>query len=111
MRRVNSAGWLIDQAGNIVDNQGHVKFVKEQLKNGVDIPKLFNYEGNEYKIKQIMGIFDRDKNSKEIILCQDSRQRFVSCDTLGRRVNSRGYLLDSKGNIIDRQGTVVWMSH
>lgn len=30
---------------------------------------------------------------------------------LGRKVNSKGYLLDERGNIIDTKGKVVWRSH
>ena len=29
LRRVNGAGWLVDDEGNVIDNQGQVKFVKE----------------------------------------------------------------------------------
>lgn len=35
-----------------------------------DLPKLFNYDGNEYKIKDIIGTFDQDPNSKDIQLCK-----------------------------------------
>lgn len=56
LRKTNRAGWLIDENGNIIDNLGQVKLIKEQLddtKN--DIPLLYNYEGESYKIKSIMG--------------------------------------------------------
>jgi hypothetical protein len=28
-----------------------------------------------------------------------------------RKVNSKGYLLDTRGNIIDKSGTLIWRSH
>jgi hypothetical protein len=30
---------------------------------------------------------------------------------LGRKVSSKGYLLDERGNVIDTKGKVVWKSH
>ena len=47
----------MDSEGNIIDNTGKVKFIREQLTEKGDIPKLFNYDGNEYKIKDIIGTF------------------------------------------------------
>jgi hypothetical protein len=32
-RKVNAGGWLVDIEGNVIDNFGHIKFNKEQLKN------------------------------------------------------------------------------
>jgi len=34
-----------------------------------------------------------------------------SYDLRGRRVNTKGYLLDERGNIIDRTGSIIWRSH
>lgn len=113
-RRVNASGWLIDHEDNIIDNLGQVKFMADQLSqdNKGELPKLFNYEGKEYKIKNIMGIFERDKHSKEIILCHnESGDKFTSCDLKGRKVNSKGYLLDARGNIIDKSSDIIWRSH
>ena len=80
LRSVNGEGWLIDQVGNVVDNLGQVKFIVEQLKPNGDIPNLFNFDGSEYNIKNIIGLFERDKNSKEIILCHTKASKFTSCD-------------------------------
>jgi hypothetical protein len=63
-------------------------------------------------MKDIMGIFERDKYSKEIVLCQNSQEsKHTSRDLRGRKVNPKGYLLDLRGNIIDRDGNLVWRSH
>lgn len=58
-----------------------------------------------------MGQFEREKNSKEIILCQDKKKAFQSCDVLGRKVNTKGYLMDERGNIIDNKGAIIWYAH
>lgn len=108
MRPVNGAGWLVDAEGNIIDNRGQIKLMKSQLTDKGDIPKLYNYEGKEYKIKNIMGLFDRDKNSKEIKALQDKN---VCYDKKLRKVNCKGYILDYRGNIVDKNDNVVWHSH
>lgn len=69
LRRVNQAGWLVDEEGNIIDNTGKVKFIREQLDDKGDIPKLFNYDGKEYKVRNIMGTFEQKADSKDIVLC------------------------------------------
>ena len=124
MRKVNKQGWLIDDDDNIIDNLGRVKILKQQLKDkNKDIPPLFNYEGKQYKIKDIIGIFDRDPDSKEIIMNQNENEtehyrKFWTYDKTGRRVNPKGYLLDNKGNIIDKDSdpergncNIIWSSH
>ena len=84
---------------------------------------LFNYDGFEYNIKNIVGCFDRDKHSKEIIFrtshidasprkhSKTVRHKFTSVDNFGRKVNSKGYLVDERGNIIDKDGNIIWRSH
>jgi len=110
LRRVNPAGWLVDSDGNIIDNTGKVKFIREQLDEKGEVPKLFNYDGKEYKIKSIMGTFEQDAASKDIVLRHKGNSH-QSCDGQQRRVNSTGYLLDERGNIIDKQGNLIWRSH
>ena len=68
LRKVNASCWLIDKDDNIIDNRSRIYFIKEQLKDKGDMPKLYNYEGREYKIKNIMGQFERHKRTKDIIL-------------------------------------------
>lgn len=57
-----------------------------------------------------MGVFKKDRNSKEIILCH-AQNSPTSTDLYGRKVNNTGYLLDDRGNIVDREGNVVWKSY
>lgn len=57
LREVNQQGYLVDTEGNIVDNQGRVKIGKHLLTDKDDIPKLYNYSGRQYHIKDIIGTF------------------------------------------------------
>jgi hypothetical protein len=59
----------------------------------------------EYNVKDIIGYFDRDKNSKEIIPCKNEKDinDFSLYDKRGRKVNSKGYLVDKRGNIINKK--------
>jgi hypothetical protein len=41
-RRVSDKGYLIDQAGNVVDRDQKVLFSKSDLKNG-EFPKIFSF--------------------------------------------------------------------
>lgn len=51
------SGFLIDKNENIVDNQGRIRFVKEQLNYFGDIPLLYNYKAKQFDIREIIGIF------------------------------------------------------
>ena len=53
--------------------------------------KLYNYDGVEYNIKSIIGVFDRNVQTKDIVL---NASKFYQVDLKGRRVNAKGYLLD-----------------
>eukprot|EP00347_Sterkiella_histriomuscorum_P010553 403375847 len=108
LRQVNPSGFLIDEFENIVDNFGKVKFVREQLSNLGDIPPLFNYKGKQFDIRNIIGIFNRDSITKQIILQTDPYESTIQVDKLGRRVNSNGYLVDRMGNIINKEGNIVF---
>lgn len=65
LREVNPSGFLIDQYGNIIDNIGRVKFIKQQLNdlNG-DIPMLFTYKGKPFDVREIIGTFNKDPMTK-----------------------------------------------
>lgn len=50
-RIVNQSGFLKDDRGNIIDNDGQVRIFKKQLLEPKDdIPMLYNYKGNSYRI-------------------------------------------------------------
>lgn len=115
-RRVNKHGWMtLAGQGHLVDVHGRKKFDKNQLAKDGDLPKLFNYNGKRFDIKELMGQFDKDAHGR--IIHNDSQGRpsnldgkqqipgdRVLLDNLGRRVNEKGYLIDVIGNIIDTNG-------
>ena len=105
-RRVNRFGWLVQGGnGHIVDRHGRKKFDRKQLDDG-DIQKLLNYSGKRYDIKDVMGVFDKDAN-RNIMPQRGDGGHLV--DNVGRRVNEKGYLVDSDGNIIDREGKRIFV--
>lgn len=91
--------------GHVVDKQGRKKFDRKQLDDG-DIQKLLNYSGRRYDIKDVIGVFDKDAN-RNIIVQRSTDGTLV--DNVGRRVNDKGYLIDSDGNIIDREGKRIFV--
>ena len=93
---VNSKGWRCDQEGNIVDSQGHKKLDSKQLTDSHLLP-LYNYEAREFDIFEVMGQFEKDEKGKIIIKKSNTG---IFEDSIGRRVNSKGYFTDSEGNII-----------
>ena len=72
--------------------------MKEHLKNG-EFPKIFLF--TKFNIDNITGDFEMSPLS-EPILDKDSQGNYI--DRKGRRVNSRGYLIDNEGNVIDKRG-------
>jgi hypothetical protein len=46
---------LINEQEDIVDNEGATKFIKDMLSKTGDLPLLFNYRGEQYKINDILG--------------------------------------------------------
>jgi len=62
---------------------------------------LFNYNGRRFDIVDTIGQFDKDSKGN-IIPLTDQNGNLI--DNLGRRVNSRGYLIDEFGNVIDKDG-------
>ena len=98
-RPVNMSGYLVNERGDIIDNREHVRFKKEQLRSNGGIPFLYNYKGEKFKITDIIGTFERDEKSKEIILQIDPITG-KKVDLYGRQANGSGYLVDNAGNIV-----------
>ena len=100
-RPVNRKGFLVNENMDIIDDDGKIRFIAEQLSGKEDdiFPKLYTYKGEEYEIKDIIGTFLKDDKSKEIILNKDPKTG-KTVDTKGRLVNANGYLIDEQGNII-----------
>ena len=98
-RPVNMSGFLINERGDVIDNQNRVRFIKAQLRKNGGLPHLYNYKGERVKVTEIIGTFDYDPISKEIILSKDPSTG-DAIDMLGRKVSGTGYLLDQAHNII-----------
>lgn len=105
-RRCNKHGWMVLlNQGHIVDISGRKKFDKAQLQPDGNLHKLFNYQGRRFDIKEVMGIFEKNAQSKIIV---QKSQKGGMVDLLGRRVNDKGYLVDGQGNIVDTQQRIVF---
>ena len=62
-RRVNKFGWMTHAGqGHLVDQHGRKKFDRKQLVGEGDLPKLFNYNGKRFDVKDVMGQFEKDQN-------------------------------------------------
>ena len=98
-RRVNKHGWMtLAGQGHLVDIHGRKKFDKLQLTTDGDLPKLFNYQGRRFDIKDVMAILEKDANGK---IQPNQSQKGELVDKFGRRCSDKGYLIDAAGNIID----------
>jgi len=64
---VSKCGFLVDEVGNVINNDGKVRMLKARLKKNGDFPLLYNYDGLSYELRSIIGIFDRDPFTKEIV--------------------------------------------
>ena len=72
-RRVNHKGYLIDEAGNIIDREGRKIWQGDHLKNG-EPPKIFLF--TKFDIEKITGDFELSPLS-EPILDTDAYGNFV----------------------------------
>lgn len=85
-RRVNQQGFLIDPVtGALIDEHGNVKFSKGLLNASGSLPYLLNYNGDSFEILDVMGIFDRNKNSDSLQVCRDVKGQAI--DKTGHLVN------------------------
>lgn len=67
LRLVNKFGFLTDNSGNIINNEGRMRLRHSQLRSNGDFPLLLNYEGKAFDIRSIIGRFERDPMSKLIV--------------------------------------------
>lgn len=64
-----------------------------------EIPKIFPF--TKFNVKNVLGDFEMDPLGNPI-LDRDANGNLI--DRQGRRVNSKGYLIDQDGNVIDKNG-------
>lgn len=102
---VNEKGYIVNKDGHMCTRQGRVIFDKKFLKNG-EFPKIFPF--TRFDISRVLGDFDMDPTGVPMLV-RDSNGIFV--DKLGRRVNTKGYLVDKSGNVIDVRGKVTFEKH
>jgi len=107
MRPVNACGYLIDEEENIIDNEGRVRFLKDQLQAKGKLCDMYTYEGKPISIQNIIGRFSKCSQSKMIQTepweTQGTGFKLPhAVDKDGKRVNSKGYLINEKGDIVDK---------
>lgn len=101
-RRVNTHGYLIDEAGNVIEKDGRIIFLKKHLINE-EIPKIFPF--SKFNIKTILSDFELDPLGAPIL---NKHKDGSFTDLRDRKVNQKGYLVDQNGNIINDRGLVVF---
>ena len=67
-RPVNKFGFLINSNEDIISDDGEIKFMNCMLLENGNLPQLYNYQGREYNIKDIIGQLRKDPNSKELMV-------------------------------------------
>lgn len=69
------------------------------------MPKLLNYGGKRFDIKDVMGVFEKDANG--VIIVHHGEDNKMT-DNLGRAVNEKGYLINANGDVVDREGKRIF---
>lgn len=95
-RPINSKGYLIDEQGNVIDKDNRPIFFKDQLTDD-EIPKILPF--TKFNLKNVLGDFEMDPLGNPIL---DKDKKGNKVDRQGRRVNSKGYLIDDGGNVINK---------
>ena len=83
-------GYLLDDKGNVVNNQGKVIWKSYELMFN-EPPKIFEF--TQFWSGWVKGHCERDEEGLPI--------SNFGVDNLGRKINALGYLVDGKMNIID----------
>lgn len=76
-----------------------IKINKFYLTKDGALPKLFNFSGKRFELKDILGEFDKEKNG-DLIFQEDPNSGSLK-DKAGNLVNEKGFLIDSQGNVIN----------
>jgi len=101
---VTSRGYKMNQNGDIIDYDKRKKFDKSQMIQG-DLPKLFNYNGKKFDIKDVIGRVNVDRKGN---LQHQMDKKGNIIDNIGRSINSKGYLVDEFGNVIDNDAKIIF---
>ena len=111
-RQVNPQGFIIDESGNLLDRNGVVRFDWRQFaSHGGLISKLYNYQGKQFEIHDVIGVFDRDLTGKiKLQKGKDEAGNDVLVDKAGYMVNHKGYIINRDGGICTRQGKVLFLA-
>lgn len=88
-----------------MDNNERKKIDGGHLEQDGNLPKLFSYTGRRFDIADVIGCCDKDANGN-IIPMTDQEGKLV--DNLGRRINSKGYLVDGDDNVIAKDGRLIF---
>ena len=100
---------MLDSDNNMIDRAGIIKFASQQFKpyNG-QMPKLFNYEGAQFDIYDVMGVFDRDASDQIVLIKHQEGDLSFFMDKGGNLINEKGYLVNKSGDIVTRYGKVLF---
>ena len=54
---VNESGYLINERGDVIDKDGQVRFLEQQLQRprGILLPAMYTYKGEAVNIRDIIG--------------------------------------------------------
>lgn len=129
-RRVNKRTWMVYNGG-VVDKWGRKKFDRRQLTKEGELPKLLNYAGKRYDIRDVMGQFDKDANNNILLhqapndmqqdkngkplktnsMMNQSSSKSISGATAtkndGLLVDNLGRRVNEKGYLIDDEGNII----
>jgi hypothetical protein len=79
---ITAKGYLCDDDGNIINNEGKMLFEKDTLTKDGEIPKLFSFL--KFNIDEVKGDYEMDPLGNPML--QKTRDGYL-VDSKGRRVN------------------------
>lgn len=81
-RKVNKAGYLVDNDGNVINNEGTKLFDKNHLTSGGEIPKILPF--TKFNIYEVCGDLEKNVDGKPIM---NYNKNGDTVDWWGRWVN------------------------
>lgn len=103
-REVTPTGYLLDGKGNVISHDGTVLFLRHELGDQGEIPKILPY--SKFNIDEIRGDLEKDENGRIRHIHESEKGEIL--DNQKRRVNVKGYLIDNEGNILDQRKNRVF---